>query len=158
MNSLLLSVFKLSRANTQPENICDTIFEKTKGVYAEAIVQRVLWKRCCEKWCCLHNSQEGICIKIAFFDKVKLCRSAAFLLIFNSCFQRSPGQKPLRLSPIYTRFIWKRYLLLPKSRSSFRRCPVTEGLQFIKKRLQQCEIFKNTYLEKHMWTAASENL
>ena len=26
------------------------------------------------------------------------------LLRFNSCFQRSPGQKPMRLSPIHTRF------------------------------------------------------
>ena len=51
------------------------------------------------------------------------------LLRFNSCFQRSPGQKPMRLSPIHTRFSWKRYLLLRKSRSSYRRCSVKEGLQ-----------------------------
>ena len=28
--------------NTQPENMCDIIFENTKGIYAEATVQRVL--------------------------------------------------------------------------------------------------------------------
>ena len=33
MSSLLFAVFKLSRENTQPENICEIIFEKTKGVY-----------------------------------------------------------------------------------------------------------------------------
>ena len=33
------------------------------------------------------------------------------LLRFKSCFQRSPGQKPMRLSPINIRFSWKRYLL-----------------------------------------------
>ena len=27
----------------------------------------------------------------------------------------------------------------------------------IRKRLQHCEVFKNTYFEKHMWAAASEN-
>ena len=51
------------------------------------------------------------------------------LLRFNSCFQRSPGQKPMQLSPIHTRFIWKRYLLSRKSRSSYHRCSVKEGLQ-----------------------------
>ena len=39
------------------------------------------------------------------------------LLRFNSCFQRSP------------QFSWKRYLLLRKSRSSYRRFSVKEGLQ-----------------------------
>ena len=34
--------FKLSRENAQPENMYDISFEKTKGVYAEATVQRVL--------------------------------------------------------------------------------------------------------------------
>ena len=43
--------YKLSRKNTQPEKMCDIVFEKAKGrgrkvngasVYAEAAVQRVL--------------------------------------------------------------------------------------------------------------------
>ena len=51
MRLLLLEVYKLSQENTQPENICDIVFEKTKGhggivnrksVYAEAAVQRVV--------------------------------------------------------------------------------------------------------------------
>ena len=40
MSSLLFPVFKLSRENTQPKNMCDIIFENTKGIYAEATVQR----------------------------------------------------------------------------------------------------------------------
>ena len=40
------------------------------------------------------------------------------LLRFNSCFQSSPRQKPMRLSPMHIRFSWKRYLLSQKSRSS----------------------------------------
>ena len=28
--------FKLSRENTQPENVCYIIFENTKGIYSEA--------------------------------------------------------------------------------------------------------------------------
>ena len=51
------------------------------------------------------------------------------LLRFNSCFQRSPGQKPMHLSLICTRFSWKRYLLPRKSRSSNHGSPVKEGLQ-----------------------------
>ena len=38
-------------------------------------------------------------------------------------------QKPMRLSPVHTRFSWKRYLLRRKSRSRYRRCSVKEGLQ-----------------------------
>ena len=48
---LLFQVYKLSRENTQPENMCVIVFEKTKGrggtvnrtsVCAEAAVQSVL--------------------------------------------------------------------------------------------------------------------
>ena len=51
------------------------------------------------------------------------------LLRFKFCFQRSSGQKPMHLSPIRTRFSWKRYLPPRKSRSSYHRCSVKEGLQ-----------------------------
>ena len=40
------------------------------------------------------------------------------LLTFNSCLHRSSGQKQVWLSAINTRFSWKKYLLLRKSRSS----------------------------------------
>ena len=51
LSLLLFQVYKLSQENTQPENICDIVFEKTKGrggivnrtsVYAEAAAERVL--------------------------------------------------------------------------------------------------------------------
>ena len=51
LSILLFSVYKLSRENTQPENMYDTVYEKTKGhdgtvnrasVYVEAVVKRVL--------------------------------------------------------------------------------------------------------------------
>ena len=35
----MFQVFKLSRENTQLENMCDIIFENAKGIYAEATVQ-----------------------------------------------------------------------------------------------------------------------
>ena len=35
----MLPVLKLSRENTQTENMCDIIFENTEGIYAEATVQ-----------------------------------------------------------------------------------------------------------------------
>ena len=47
---------------------------------------------------------------------------------FDSCFQSSPRQKPMRLSPIQTRFSSKRYLPPQKSRSSYRQCSVKEVL------------------------------
>ena len=39
MSSILFPVFKLSRENTQPENMYDISFENTKVIYAEATVQ-----------------------------------------------------------------------------------------------------------------------
>ena len=51
LSSLLFPTYKLSRKNTQPEKMCDIVFEKAKGrgrkvnrasVYAEAAVRRVL--------------------------------------------------------------------------------------------------------------------
>ena len=54
--------------------MCDIIFKNTKGIYAEATVQRVLWKRCYEKFRRIHKKA---CAGISFFDKVQLCRSAA---------------------------------------------------------------------------------
>ena len=39
MSSRLFPVIKLKRENTQPENMCDIIFENTKGIYAEATLQ-----------------------------------------------------------------------------------------------------------------------
>ena len=51
LTSILFVTYKLSRKNTQPENICDIVFEKTKdrgrtvnraSVCAEAAVRRVL--------------------------------------------------------------------------------------------------------------------
>ena len=51
LSSLLFPVYKLSRENTQSENMCDIVFEKVLGragkvnrasVYVEAAVRRVL--------------------------------------------------------------------------------------------------------------------
>ena len=56
--------------------MCGITFEKAKGVYAEATVQRVIYKRCYEKFRRIHKKT---CAGISFFDKVKLYRSAASL-------------------------------------------------------------------------------
>ena len=51
MSSFLFPVYKLSRENTQPENVCDIVIEKAKGrggkvnrtsAYEEAAVPKVL--------------------------------------------------------------------------------------------------------------------
>ena len=98
---------QIKREDTQLENTCDIVFEKAKGlrgtanrtsVYAKAVVQRVIWKMRLEKFWTIHKKN---CGRISFFDKLKLCRSAAslktrlwprsFLVIFyevfnNTCF------------------------------------------------------------------------
>ena len=50
--------------------------ENTKGISAEATVQRVLQKRCYEKFRRIHMKTFS---RISFFDKVILCRSAVSL-------------------------------------------------------------------------------
>ena len=65
MSSLLFQVFKLSRENTQLENVRDIIFENTKGIYVEEKFRRIHKKTCTEV--------------SFFFDKVKVCISAASL-------------------------------------------------------------------------------
>ena len=80
------------------------------------------------------------------------------LLRFNSCFQRSSEQKPVRLSAINTRFSWKKVFAAAKIQKQ-------PPQVFCKRRASRasvfsceyCEIFKNTYLEKYLWTAVSKN-
>ena len=73
----------LSGENTQSQNMCDVVFEKTKvhggtvkrtSVYAEAAVRRVLLKS--EGFCRIHKKTS---VRESIFDKVKLCRSATSL-------------------------------------------------------------------------------
>ena len=70
MSSLLFPVYKLSRENAHPGNMCDIVFEKVQGrsskvnrtsAYAEA-----------------EFTKKHLCRNL-YFDKVKLCRSAASL-------------------------------------------------------------------------------
>ena len=65
-----------NQENTQPENMCDIVFEKAKGRggtvnrmsdYAQAAIRRVLLKRCYEKF--RENSQENTCAEISFLIK-----------------------------------------------------------------------------------------
>ena len=54
--------------------MCDIIFEKTEGVYAEATVLKKSAMRNLVEFTRKHVSES-----LFFFDKVKLCRSAASL-------------------------------------------------------------------------------
>ena len=64
LTSLLFPAYKLNRKHTQPERICDIVFEKAKGhggtldrtnVHAEAAVQRIHSKSCYEKFRRIHK-------------------------------------------------------------------------------------------------------
>ena len=77
MSLLLLQVYKLSRENTQPENMYDIVFEKTKGrggtvnrtsVYAKAAVRRGSLKKVLRL--SSQCSQENICAGISFLIKL----------------------------------------------------------------------------------------
>ena len=81
----MFQVYKLTRENTQPENMCDIFFEKAKGrgvtvnktsVYAEAAIQRVLLKKVMKNFA--EFTRKHLCQDVAF-DKDKLCRSSTSL-------------------------------------------------------------------------------
>ena len=79
MSSLLFPFSKLSRENTQPENMCDIVFEKAEGrrgkvnrtsVYVEVVVRRILKKgdmRNFEEF-----TKKNICARIYFLIELKL--------------------------------------------------------------------------------------
>ena len=79
-------------------------------------------------------------------------------LRFNSCFQRSSEQTLVQLSAINTRFSWKKVFAAAKIQKKppqvFCKRRVSIALVFS---CEYCEIFKNTYLEKYLWTAVSKN-
>ena len=78
-------------------------------------------------------------------------RQLQWLLIrFNLCFQRSPGQKPMQLCPVNTRFSWKKNLLPWKSRSSHRTCSVKVGLQLDWKKGSSIAKFLRTPILKNI--------
>ena len=75
----LFQVYKLRRENAKPENMCDIVFEKTKGrggavnrrsTYAEAAVQRVLLKKSVTKY--FGELTRKYLRRNLFLDKVKL--------------------------------------------------------------------------------------
>ena len=86
MISVLFPIYKLYWENTQPENMCDVVFEKTKccggtvnrmSFYAEAAV----WKGSLKNGV-MKNITEFTRKNLwqnVVFDKVKLCRSATSL-------------------------------------------------------------------------------
>ena len=64
LSSLLFPAYKLNWENTQSEYMSDNVFKKAKGrggtvnrtsLYTEAAVQRVLYKRCWEKFFKIHK-------------------------------------------------------------------------------------------------------
>ena len=74
MSSLLLPVYKLSREDTQPENICNKVFEKVKrgAGKAEVFMQKQPSERFFKKGVMriLQNSQKTIYAGISFLIKL----------------------------------------------------------------------------------------
>ena len=72
------------------------------------------------------------------------------LLMFSSRFQRSSEQTQVELSAVTPDFAEKKYLLPQKSRSSYRKCSVGEGLQGLEQMFscEYCEIFKKNICER----------
>ena len=76
----MFPIYKLSRENTQPENMCVIISEKLKGhggtvnwtsVYAEADVRGVFLKECYEKFLKIPKKPLFVCFIICNFIKNK---------------------------------------------------------------------------------------
>ena len=67
LSSLLFAVYKLSRENTHPENICDIVFEKAEGSLPKGSFKKVLWK-------ISQNSQKKHLCRNLFLIKLKTRR------------------------------------------------------------------------------------
>ena len=78
MSSLLFPVYKLSRENTQPENMCAIVFEEAKKSpsHKRVFMQKQPSERFFKKGA-MRNfvkfTRKQLCRNL-FFDKVKLCR------------------------------------------------------------------------------------
>ena len=57
----MFPVFKLSRENTQPENMCDIIFENIEAVVQRCSVKKVFLE-------ISQNSQENACARVSYFE------------------------------------------------------------------------------------------
>ena len=69
----MFQIYNLSRENTQPENMCDIVFEKQK-VTVRQQTERVFMQKDSKDsfkkvlWEISQNSEENICAGISFFD------------------------------------------------------------------------------------------
>ena len=128
-------------------SVLDSLFNKAAGLKACNPIKERLQHRCFpmkfEKF-----------LRTPFFTK----EFQWLHLRFNPCFQRSSEQKPVRLSAINISFSWKKVFAAAKIQKQ-------PPQVFCKRRASRasvfsceyCEIFKNTYLEKYLWTAVSKN-
>ena len=72
---LLFQVHKLSWENTQPENMCDIVFEKSERLWRDSKQNECLCRSSHPKgsfkvsWEISQNSQEILCVEISFFKK-----------------------------------------------------------------------------------------
>ena len=81
LSSLFFPVFKLSRENTQLENMCGIIFEKVKGVYAEAAAQRYY-----DKFCRIHKKTsvpESLFLAKLNLQTCSFIKNEALLQVFS---------------------------------------------------------------------------
>ena len=83
----MLPLYRLNREKTQPENMCDIVFEKVQdhagkvnrtSVYAEAASEGFLKKGFMRNFPEFTKKKKNLCRNL-FLDKVKLCRSATSL-------------------------------------------------------------------------------
>ena len=97
MSLLLFPAYKLSRKDTEPENICDIVFEKVKccggtvnrtSFYGEAAFRKVLQKKCYEKF-------HGIHKKISVPESLFLCFLVNFAKFVKTPFLKNSTRRDL---------------------------------------------------------------
>ena len=90
-----------------------------------------------------------------FFTRVPVAASEVWI-VFSKKFGGKPSATVSKKHQIQLK---KKYLLPQKSKRSHHRCSLKECLQGPAQvfSCDYCEIFKNTYFEKRLWTAVSKN-
>ena len=85
-----------------------------------------------------------------------LCFSVSFAKFLRTTFLLVAASEPVRLSSINTIFSFKKVFVATKIQKQPPQVFCKRSF-IIRKTFQYCEVFKNTYFEKHLWAGASEN-
>ena len=133
LSLLLFPVFKLSGRNTQPENMCDIIFENIEAVVQRCAVKKVFLE-------ISQNSHENVCARVSYFEIKIPTRQKHRRFPVNFV-------KFLR-TPFYIEHLWwlllktrKVFMQKQPSKGFFKKGVMTNFVEFTRKHFPESPVF-----------------